>query len=123
QPGQQRRAVAGRTGGTRQVAVRGQTFLVGREPLPRDVCRQAVTDEDQALLGATDQLPGVRPTRLLLAWVRRPVPEPRGPGVARLTQQVLQRRPVRPAPLQLPLVRAAGHADRDTDLVMNQVAE
>ena len=51
------------------------------------------------------------------------MPEPVRPGVARVPQQVLQGRPVRPPPLQLPLGRAAGDTHGDADLVVNQVPE
>ena len=46
-----------------------------------------------------------------------------GPGIDRVVQQVLQRRPVGPPPLQLPAVRPVSRPHRDADLVVDQVAE
>ena len=90
-----------RPGGRAALRLAVEPLLVGLEPVPGDVRRQPVADQHQALLRPADQLAGGRPPRLLPPRVDRPVAEPVGPGVARVVQQVLQRRPVRPPPLQL----------------------
>ena len=74
--------------------------------------------------GRRISLPVVGRPGCLLPRVDRPVAEPVGPGVARVAQQVRQRRPVRPPPLQL--ARGSGRRlrpDRDADPVVDQVAE
>ena len=96
---------------------------MGLEPLPGDVRRAVVRDEDLAVLGTSD-LPARRgPARHLTPRVHGAVPVAIGPGIDRVMEQVLQRLAIGAPPLELTFVRAAVGPDRHPDPMMHEGAE
>ena len=97
-----------------------QPVLVGDEPLPGDVGRQPVADQEQAHFRSAMSAAGPRPAGELPARVGLPVAESVGAGVARVVQQVLERDPVRPPPFQVPPIGPGIRPDGDEDLAGDQ---
>jgi hypothetical protein len=103
--------------------VRLQAGAVGFVLLPGDVGWALFRDEGEPLARRHDDAPAPGPPGLVLARIVLPPPVDVGAGIQRVLEDLLERRPVRAAPDQLPLAWPLPDPDPDLDLVPRQVAQ
>src|SRR5208283_6165178 len=98
-------------------------FLIALELLPGDVGRQAIGQKDLGALRTWRASSAARSAGLLTPPVDRANPIDVDAGIDRIAEQIPQRRPTGPAPLQLALARSPGQAHRHLDVVLHEIAQ
>lgn len=100
-----------------------QLCLVAFELRPSDIGRQPVLEQHRALLGRRHPAPGRRAPRLLAARVHRATAIGIRAGINRVVQQVAQRRPIGPVPVQVTLAQAQPHPVGKLNPVADQMLQ
>src|SRR5207248_5463549 len=103
-------------------SIRLQPGAVGCVLLPGDGGRALLRHEGEPLARGHPDAPTPWPPGLAVARIVLPPPVDVGTGRERVLEDLLERRPVRPAPAQPPLARPRPDPNPTLDLVLRQVA-